>query len=44
VRKIVREERALSVLIAGGPEPTALLCNSYGDAMVIAHLASRLLA
>lgn len=41
VRKVQREERALSILI-GGAAPSALLCNSYGDAMAIAHLASRL--
>jgi uncharacterized membrane protein len=44
VRRILREERTLSIVIAGGSEMTTVLCNSYGDAMVIAHMASRLTA
>lgn len=44
VRKILRHERTLSIVITGGTDATMLLCNSYGDAMVIAHLTSRLTA
>jgi len=44
VRKVLRQERTISIVIAGGSDPATLLCNSYGDAMVVAHLASRLTA
>jgi hypothetical protein len=41
VVRVVRSERTLTLAIAGA-EPTALLCNSYGDALVIAAMAARL--
>ena len=41
VRGVLRQERTLSVVLAGGDGPS-IMCNSYGDAMVVAHLSRRL--
>jgi hypothetical protein len=42
VSRVVRQERTVTLVVAGGDAP-ALVCNSYGDAMVVAHLAGRLI-
>ena len=42
VRAIMRSERALVVTLAGAPDPIAILCNTYGDAMTARYLAARL--
>ena len=42
VRSIVREGRAIVVIIAGAPEPVHIACNTYGDAMTARYLAARL--
>jgi hypothetical protein len=42
ITRLLRAERTLTVVVSGAADPPVLLCNSYGDALVIAHLASRL--
>jgi hypothetical protein len=42
VRVVQRTGRDLSVVVAGAEEPLRLQCNSYGDALVAAHLIRRL--
>ena len=42
VHEIVRAGRSLSVVLHGGSEGISLQCNTYGDALVVWHLASRL--
>ena len=42
VRRIQRQDRALTIVIAGAAEAAVLLCNSYGDAMIISHMSARL--
>jgi hypothetical protein len=44
LRAVQRRERALTIVVTGAADAAMVLCNSYGDAMVIAHLAARLRA
>jgi hypothetical protein len=41
VTRLVRTERVVTVAVAGA-EPPMLVCNSYGDALVLVRLAARL--
>ena len=42
ITRLVRQARSIAPVIAGGADAPAILCNSYGDAMIVAHLAERL--
>jgi hypothetical protein len=42
VHDVVRDGRSVGVLLNGGSEGARWQCNSYGDALVIWHLAGRL--
>lgn len=42
VRDIVRRGRSLAVVLNGGTEGLSVQCNTYGDAIVIRYLATRL--
>jgi hypothetical protein len=42
IREVVRAGRSLSVVLNGGSEGVRLQCNTYGDALVVWHLAERL--
>ena len=42
IRSIVREGRAVIVIVAGAQEAVHILCNTYGDAMTARYLAARL--
>jgi hypothetical protein len=42
VQRVTRHGRDLVVVVAGAAEPMHLQCNTYGDALVAAHLATRL--
>ena len=42
VHEIVRAGRALGVMLSGGSEGVRLQCNTYGDALVVWHLSTRL--
>jgi hypothetical protein len=42
VHEIVRAGRALDVVLTGGSDGVRLQCNTYGDALVVWHLAGRL--
>jgi hypothetical protein len=43
VRRINRAGYDLLIEIAGRPEPVRLRCNTYGDALCVCYLATRLL-
>lgn len=42
VRDVTRKGRAVHVVVLGPPELVVLHCNSFGDAMIVRHLARRL--
>jgi len=42
VRDIVRQGRHIAVVLNGGADGLHVQCNTYGDALVIRHLAQRL--
>ena len=42
VHEIVRAGRSIGVVLNGGSEGVRLQCNTYGDALVVWHLAGRL--
>jgi hypothetical protein len=42
VREVTRAGRAVTVVVAGPADLVSLHCNSYGDAMLVRHLACRL--
>src|SRR5262249_40447154 len=42
VHEIVRAGRSLAVVLNGGSDGVRLQCNTYGDALVVWHLAGRL--
>ena len=42
VQEIVRAGRSLAVVLNGGSDGVRLQCNTYGDALVVWHLAQRL--
>jgi hypothetical protein len=41
VSRLVRQGRDLIAVVAGVPDPLHVQCNTYGDALVVAHLAAR---
>jgi len=43
IRRFTRMGRSLTVIASGSAEPLEMICNTYGDALVAAHLASRLM-
>ena len=42
VRDVARKGRAVHVVVIGPAELVVLQCNSFGDAMIVRHLARRL--
>lgn len=42
IRRVAREGRSLTVIAAGTADPLEMICNTYGDALVAEHIASRL--
>jgi len=42
IRQFIRTGRNLTVIATGSAEPLEMICNTYGDALVAAHIASRL--
>lgn len=44
ITRVVRRERELLVAMTGAADPPVILCNSYGDALVVAYFAARLIA
>lgn len=41
VSRVVRQGRDLIAVVAGVPDPLHVQCNTYGDALIVAHLAAR---